>query len=151
MRQSKGVFVICIVKADTMTFNCPLLPAKEIKIYEITSVEYIENRLTGYGEKKALVAYSNKKKMFEIFDDVIGFQSLYYHFYQRGKIVRGELKEEFSVNNINGGFWRTSVVCEFERLNEYLTVRRNRSDEMVEFGNINACVNHGAVPPFHKV
>ena len=29
-----------------------------------------------------------------------------------------------------------SVVCEFERLNEYFTVRRNRSGEMVEFGNI---------------
>lgn len=87
----------CVVKADTMTFNCSFLPAKEIKIYEITTVKYVENRVTAYGEKKALVAYCNKKKMFEIFDDVIGFQLLYYHFYQLGKIMRGELKEEFSV------------------------------------------------------
>ena len=45
-----------------------------------------------------------------------------------------------------------SVICEFERLNEYLTVRRNRGGEMVEFGNINAYKNfHEVVPPFHKV
>lgn len=87
----------CVVKVDTMTFYCPFLPAKEIKIYEITTVKYVENRVTAYGEKKALVAYCNKKKIFEIFDDVIGFQLLYYHFYQLGKIMRGELKEEFSV------------------------------------------------------
>ena len=59
--------------------------------------------------------------------------------------------DNFLFNNINGGFWRTSVVCEFERLNEYLTVRRNRSGEMVEFGNVNAYINHEAVPPFQKV
>ena len=40
-----------------------------------------------------------------------------------------------------------SVVCEFERLNEYFTVRRNRSGEMVEFGNINAYKNFHEVVP----
>ena len=45
-----------------------------------------------------------------------------------------------------------SVVCEFERLKNYFTVGRNRSGEMVEFGNINAYKNfHEVVPPFHKV
>ena len=45
-----------------------------------------------------------------------------------------------------------SVICEFERLNEYFTVRENRSGEMVKFGNINAYKNfHEVVPPFHKV
>ena len=34
-----------------------------------------------------------------------------------------------------------SVVCEFERINEYFTARINRSGEMVEFGNINAYEN----------
>ena len=45
-----------------------------------------------------------------------------------------------------------SVVCEFERLKNYFTVGRNRSGEMVEFGNINAYKNfHEVVPPFPKV
>ena len=43
------------------------------------------------------------------------------------------------------------VICKFERLNEYFTVRRNRSGEMVEFCNVNTNVNHEVVPPFHKV
>ena len=44
------------------------------------------------------------------------------------------------------------VVCEFERLKNCFTVGRNRSGEMVKFGNINACVNfHEVVPPFPKV
>ena len=45
-----------------------------------------------------------------------------------------------------------SVVCEFERLKKYFTVGRNRSGEMVEFGNVNAYKNfHEVVPPFLKV
>lgn len=45
-----------------------------------------------------------------------------------------------------------SVICEFERLNDYFTVGRNRSGEMIKFGNINAYVNfHEVVPPFPKV
>lgn len=43
------------------------------------------------------------------------------------------------------------VICAFERFNEYLAVGRNRSGEMVKFGNINADVNYEIVPPFHKV
>ncbi len=43
------------------------------------------------------------------------------------------------------------VIRELKRLNEYLAVGRNRSGEMVEFGNINADVNHEVIPPFHKV
>ena len=38
----------CIVKADTMTFNCPLLPAKEIKIYDIKLIEQVDEE---WGEK----------------------------------------------------------------------------------------------------
>jgi hypothetical protein len=31
-----------------------------------------------------------------------------------------------------------SVICKFERLNQYFTVRRNRGGKMVKFGNVNA-------------
>ena len=52
--------------------------------------------------------------------------------------------------NFNG--MDISVICEFERLNDYFTVGRNRSGEMIKFGNINAYVNfHEVVPPFPKV
>jgi len=45
-----------------------------------------------------------------------------------------------------------SVICEFERLNDYFTVGRNRGGEMVKFGNINAYENvYEVVPPFLKV
>ena len=50
------------------------------------------------------------------------------------------------------GWKAISVVCEFEILNNYFTVGRNCSGEMVKFGNINAHVNfHEVVPPFLKV
>ena len=38
------------------------------------------------------------------------------------------------------------VICEFERLNEYFGVGRNRSGEMVKLGIINADVNHAWYP-----
>ena len=60
------------------------------------------------------------------------------------------LKEELFDNGIEV-IEAIIVICEFERLNEYLAVGRNRSGEMVKFGNINADVNHEVVPPFHKV
>ena len=44
-----------------------------------------------------------------------------------------------------------SVICEFERFNNYFTVGRNRSGEMIKLGNINAYVSfHEVVPPFLK-
>ena len=51
-----------------------------------------------------------------------------------------------------GPVMSSEKVCEFERLKNYFTVGRNRSGEMVEFGNINAYINfHEVVPPFPKV
>ena len=50
---------------------------------------------------------------------------------------------------VSGVFLLTGKV---ERLNDYFSVERNRSGEMVMFGNINAYVNiHEVVPPFPKV
>ena len=34
-----------------------------------------------------------------------------------------------------------SIICEFERLKNYFGIGRNRSGEMVEFDNIDACIN----------
>ena len=50
---------------------------------------------------------------------------------------------------VSGVFLLTGKV---ERLNDYFTVGRNRSGEVVKFGHINAYVNiHEVVPPFPKV
>ena len=43
-----------------------------------------------------------------------------------------------------------TVICEFERLREYYAIRRYDCGLMVEFGNVNAYVNHRGTPPFQK-
>jgi len=43
-----------------------------------------------------------------------------------------------------------SIVCEFKRLNEYFTIRRDCRGEMVKFGNINAKIDYEVVPLFLK-
>ena len=90
----------CFVGRDTMTFCCPFLPVKVVKFYEITRVTYTENRTTGYGSgRKTLTGYRNKKKIFEFFDNMAGFELLHYQLDQSGKIEKRELKEEFTLKN----------------------------------------------------
>ena len=45
----------------------------------------------------------------------------------------------------------TIVIREFERHYEYRALRRNRSGEIVKFGNINTNVDHEVEPIYHKV
>ena len=43
-----------------------------------------------------------------------------------------------------------TVICEFKWLREYYAIRRYGCGVMVEFGNVNAYVNHRGTPPFQK-
>ena len=104
----------CVVKADSMTFYCPFLPVKVIKFYEITKVEYAENRTAGYGGgRKFLKVYCKKKKVFEFYDDMIGFDRLYYQLYQLGKIMKNELKDEFCLRYKKGDIARAVFALVF--------------------------------------
>ena len=90
----------CVIEGETMTFYCPFLPVKAIKLYELTRVTYTENRTGGYGTgKKMLTGYRDKKKVFEFLDDMVGFELFYYQLYQLGKIEKNELKDEFVLKN----------------------------------------------------
>ncbi len=61
----------------------------------------------GYGgRKKILTGYCNKKKVFELYENVIGFDLLYRQLCFMGKIERGQLKEEFTVRETNGNIAR---------------------------------------------
>lgn len=104
----------CVVKADSMTFYCPFLPVKVIKFYEITKVEYAENRTAGYGGgKKFLRGYCKKKRVFEFYDDMIGFDRLYDQLYQLGKIMKNELKDEFCLRYKKGDIVRAVFALVF--------------------------------------
>ena len=76
-----------VIKTDSLILYTPLLPSKEIKIYEITTVKYEEIRTNPYGSgKMALIGYHNKKKLFTIDESVKGFPLLYDFLLQFGKI-----------------------------------------------------------------
>lgn len=97
----------CVVGEDFMTFYTPFLPVKTIKFYEITKVTYRENRTNGYGGgKKVLTGYRNKKKIFQFYDNIIGFDLLYEQLCLLGKIESGQLKEEFSLRETKGNILR---------------------------------------------
>lgn len=97
----------CVVGIDSMTFYPIFLPVKTIKFYEVTKVTYTENMTYGYvGRKKILTGYCNKKKVFELYENVIGFDLLYRQLFFMGKIERGQLKEEFTVRETNGNIAR---------------------------------------------
>lgn len=53
-----------MIKADSITFYIPLLPAKEIKFCEIDFVHYTDNNTIGLSGQKALVGYRGKKSYF---------------------------------------------------------------------------------------
>lgn len=92
-----------VVDEDTITFYNPFWPTKVIKFCEITTVKYTENRTAGYGSgRKVLTGYRDKKKIFEFYDNVIGFDLLYIQLYYLGKIEKNELKEEFTLKNKKG-------------------------------------------------
>lgn len=92
-----------VVEEDTITFYNPFWPTKAIKFCEITTVKYTENRTAGYGSgRKVLTGYRDKKKIFEFYDNVIGFDLLYIQLYYLGKIEKNELKEEFTLKNKKG-------------------------------------------------
>lgn len=97
----------CVVGEDSMTFYTPFLPVKTIKFYEITKVTYRENRTYGYGGgKKVLTGYRNKKKIFQFYDNIIGFDLLYEQLRLLGKIESVQLKEEFSLRETKGNILR---------------------------------------------
>lgn len=83
---------------DSLIHYIPFLPPKEIKIHEITTVKYTENRTNSYGAgRKMLVGYHNKKKLFSIDESLEGFDLLYNLFLEDGKIERIPIIENFSV------------------------------------------------------
>ena len=68
----------CVIEGETMTFYCPFLPVKAIKLYELTRVTYTENRTGGYGTgKKMLTGYRDKKKVYEFLEDMVVLELFY--------------------------------------------------------------------------
>lgn len=76
----------CAVREDSLTFYMPLLPAKEIKFHEIDFVHYKDNQTYGLSGQKTLVGYHNKKKLFSIEEDIIGFPLLLELLCEHGKV-----------------------------------------------------------------
>lgn len=75
----------CVIREDSLTFYTPLLPAKEIKFYEIDFVHYTDNHTLGLSGQKTLVGYSGGKKLFSIEEDIYGFPLLCALLCERGK------------------------------------------------------------------
>lgn len=96
-----------VLTTDSFLHYIPLLPPKKIKLYEITSVKYTENRTATYAiygaGRKMLVGYHNKKKIFSIDESLEGFDLLYHLFLEAGKIERTPMIENFSITESKGG------------------------------------------------
>ena len=75
-----------MIRSDSLTLYMPLLPAKEIKFYEIDFVHYTDNNTYGLSGQKTLAGYRGKKKLFSIEEDIIGFQFLCALLCERGKV-----------------------------------------------------------------
>ncbi len=83
------------VDTDTLTiYRFPLRP-KVIYFSEITKVRYIEKiiRNNGAGGRRQLIAYHDKKKLFEVDDDMSHFALLYRRLEAEKGLERGYLKE----------------------------------------------------------
>lgn len=87
----------CAIKGDSLTFYMPLLPAKEIKFYEIDHVYCTDNQTYGMSNLKKLEGYHGQKKLFSIEEDICGFPLLYELLYERRQVnyipVPEDLKE----------------------------------------------------------
>lgn len=76
----------CVIREDSLTFYMPLLPAKKITFHEIDFVHYKDNNTYGLSGQKTLVGYRNKKRLFSIEEDIIGFPLLLAMLHERGKV-----------------------------------------------------------------
>lgn len=86
------------IKCDaySLTIYRPPLPPKRIMLYEITEVRYVENRrgqYVGGNGKMHLYLYKGKKRLFDVDQDMIGFDLLREQLAQRRKLERAILKE----------------------------------------------------------
>lgn len=53
----------CAIKGDSLTFYMPLLPAKEVKFYEIDHVYCTDNQTYGMSNLKKLEGYHGQKNL----------------------------------------------------------------------------------------
>jgi hypothetical protein len=96
-----------VVKRDSLVFYTPLLPVKEIKFYEITSVKLIEN---GIGNK-LLEGYNKRKKIFSIEESMSGFDLLCDYFDKSRKIEHTPVVENFSITAEKSEIIMTIIMC----------------------------------------
>ena len=121
-----GVLWRGVLTTDTLTFYTPFLPIKRIKLCEITSVKYTENRTGAYGTgRKVLEGYHQQKKLFYVDESCKGFEFLHYSFegdwetedipsgetFLKGsrKIERIPFVENFSVTAKKGNIIRSVI------------------------------------------
>ncbi|MBD5453976.1 MAG: hypothetical protein HDR30_06665 [Lachnospiraceae bacterium] len=121
-----GVLWRGVLTTDAITFYTPFLPVKKIKMHEITSVKYTENRTGAYGTgRKVLEGYHQQKKLFYVDESCKGFEFLHYFFegdwetedipsgetFLKGswKIERTPLVENFSVTATKGNVIRSVI------------------------------------------
>lgn len=89
-----------VITLDSLIHYIPLLPPKETKINEITTVKYTDNKTNNYHtDRKVLVGYHDRKKLFSINESVDGFDLLLSLFFQNGKLETEHrpVLEHFSV------------------------------------------------------
>ena len=75
---------------------------KKVKFYEITSIKEVKDA----GTKDRLTAYIGRKMIFELDEDVIGFDFLYEKLQEAGKIQYTDIKESFVVARSKGDIAR---------------------------------------------
>lgn len=103
----------CVVKENIMTFHTLFWPVRTVNFYEITKVKYTERDIACLGRARILTGYHNKKKAFEIWDYLVGFELFHHQLRQYGKIERTGFKEEFTLRNTDDDIFGSILAVVF--------------------------------------